>query len=83
VQLAAVATGLTPDRGYDIKCIGSHSIRASGAMSLKRNGVDDTLIQLLGRWSSDTFKKHIRPQISNLTEGLAEIMSVLAFHYTG
>jgi hypothetical protein len=84
VQLAAVATGLTPDKGYDTDYIGSHSIRASGAMSLKLNGVDDTLIQLLGRWSSDTFKKYIRPQISNLTEGLAELMTTaLEFHYTG
>jgi hypothetical protein len=83
VQAAALATGLTPDKGYAPEQIGAHSIRASGAMALKLNGVDDTLIKALGRWSSDTFQRYIRPQISNITIGIASLMTnSLQFSYT-
>ena len=83
VQLAATATGCTPAKGYDQDRLGSHSVRASGAMALKLQHVHDTVIQKLGRWSSDTFQRYIRPQISNLTAGLAGIMTTpLNFSYT-
>jgi hypothetical protein len=36
MQLASVGSGLTA-RGYDVQFISSHSIRASGAMSIKLN----------------------------------------------
>ena len=81
IQMASLAVGLTEDKGYDNNRIGSHSIRASGAMALKLQGVDDTLIQKLGRWSSDTYKRYIRPQIAGLTAGLSTLMTVrLSFH---
>jgi hypothetical protein len=40
--------------------VGGHSIRAGGATSLAENGVPPSLIQLLGRWSSDAFLVYIR-----------------------
>jgi hypothetical protein len=83
LQAAALINGFMPDKGYQQDQIGSHSIRASGAMALKLQGQDDTMIQLLGRWSSNTFQRYIRPQISNLTAGLSSIMSNnLHFSYT-
>jgi integrase len=36
--------------------ITGHSLRKGGATSLFLRGVDETLIQALGRWSSDAYK---------------------------
>jgi hypothetical protein len=83
LRAAAFACGLTAQQGYDHTLIGSHSIRASGAMALKLNGADDLVIKKLGRWSSDTFQRYIRPQIGNLMAGLASLMAIrLSFHNT-
>ena len=52
-------------------------------MAMKLNGADDTLIKKLGHWSTDTFQCYIRPQIGNLTAGLATRMAtLLSFHNT-
>jgi hypothetical protein len=82
--LAALAVGLTPSKGYEQQRIGSHSICASSAMALKLNGIDDTMIQKLGRWLGDTFRCYIQPQISNLTRGIATHMTtLLQFTFAG
>jgi hypothetical protein len=83
VRFAPIAARATPPQGYDPSSIGSHSVRASGAMALKLNGVDDTLIQKLGRWRTDTFRRYISPQLANLTAGLAKLMTThLTIHST-
>lgn len=40
--------------------VGGHSMRAGGATTLAENGVPTSLIQLIGRWSSDAFLIYIR-----------------------
>ena len=72
---AASKTNLVA-QGYDLKRIGSHSLRASGAMALKLQGVDDSLIMKIGRWTGLTFLTYIHAQIGALNTGLAQRMSV-------
>ena len=40
--------------------VGGQSMRAGGATSLAENGVPPSLIQAIGRWSSDTFRIYVR-----------------------
>ena len=47
-------------RRYFDKDVGGHSMRAGGATSLAEHGVPTSLIQLIGRWSSDAFLIYIR-----------------------
>ena len=78
VRLSVQATGLD---GHAPERIGSHSLRASGAMALKLNGYDEVLIQKLGRWSSNTYLRYIHSQIGALTANVAAAMATpLRFH---
>ena len=71
-------------KGYHPSRIGSHSLRAGGAVALKLAGYDDTTICKMGRWSSNTFLIYIRGQIANLTAGVATAMSTtLTYHNVG
>ncbi len=80
VRLAATQDDLLK-AGYSPDRIGSHSLRASGAMALKLNGYDSTMIQKLGRWSSNTYLRYIQTQIGELTAGVAANMArPLTFH---
>jgi hypothetical protein len=62
------STGTVPTRHffmsrlhqYFSRDIGGHSMRAGGATSLAENGVPPSLIQFMGRWSSDAFFIYIR-----------------------
>ena len=49
VQLKLDKNGIIPER------VGTHSLRAGGAMALKFAGADRDDIKKMGRWSSDTF----------------------------
>jgi hypothetical protein len=71
---AALETNLVA-QGYDLQRIGSHSLRASGAMALKLQGIDDSLIMKIGRWSGLTFLTYIHAQIGALNTGLAQRMA--------
>ena len=62
-------------RGIDPDLLGSHSLRAGGAMALKLQHYADTLIQKLGRWSSTTWLQYIHTQIAHLSNGVAAKMS--------
>jgi integrase len=73
IREAARLTHL-PDHGYDIKRVGAHSLRASGAMAMKLNNVDADTIKKVGRWTSSTFLIYIHSQIAALNAGLAERM---------
>jgi hypothetical protein len=68
-------------QGYDLKRIGPHSLRASGAMQLKLNGVSDSMIQKMGRWSGATWQKYLHGQISCLTSGLSARMATPVLYY--
>ena len=62
------STGSVPTRSFFIsrlhryfdKDIAGQSMRAGGATSLAENGVPPSLIQFMGRWSSDAFFIYIR-----------------------
>jgi integrase len=63
-----------PDHGYDLKRVGAHSLRASGAMAMKLNNIDAETIKKVGRWTSSTFLIYIHSQIAALNAGLAQRM---------
>jgi integrase len=68
--------------GYDISQVGPHSLRASGAMQLALNGIPDSMIQKLGRWSSQqTWLQYLHGQISCLTRGLSGRMTTPVLYY--
>jgi integrase len=80
VKHAAAQVGL-PAKGYNLKDVSSHSLRAGGAMALKLHGCDRDTIKKLGRWSSDTFLTYIHEQISAFTTGLSTLMATpISFH---
>ena len=60
--------------GFEAHEIGTHSIRSGGAMAMKLAGIDDTTIQLLGRWKSNSFLKYIRKQIAQFTSNISKRM---------
>jgi hypothetical protein len=62
-------------QGFAQARIGSHSIRASGAMALYLNNVPTTTIRKLGRWRSETWLTYIHNQIAELTVGISTIMT--------
>jgi hypothetical protein len=68
-------------QGYDLLRIGPHSLRASGAMQLKLNGVSDSMIQKMGRWSSNTWLQYLHGQISCLTRGLSARMATPVLYF--
>lgn len=83
IRRAAKATNLVK-HGYDPKRIGSHSLRASGAMALKLNGYKSTEIMKIGRWRSLTFLTYIHSQIAALNAGMSQKMSrSITFHNVG
>lgn len=61
--------GICPD------LVGSHSLRAGGAMAMKLHGESDTTIMKFGRWRSATFLMYIHNQIAHLSEGVSQRMS--------
>eukprot|EP00978_Attheya_sp_CCMP212_P016677 scaffold43944_cov59-Attheya_sp.AAC.3 len=76
-------TGLT-QYGYNLKRVGAHSLRASGAMALKLNGYTAEDVMKIGRWTSTTFLTYIHSQIAALNNGIAANMSQrIAFHNVG
>jgi hypothetical protein len=50
IHQAALDTNLVA-QGYGLRCLGNHSLRASGAMALKLNGINDSLIMKFGCWT--------------------------------
>ncbi len=75
VRESVVLSGLL-NSGYSPARVSAHSLRASGVMALRLNGVGEDLIKKLGRWSSSTWLTYIHAQISTLTAGLSERMVV-------
>ena len=75
VRQAAMDTNLVA-QGYDLKCIGTHSLRASGAMVLKLQGVEDSLIMKIGCCMGLTILTYIQSQIGALNAGLVHRMTI-------
>jgi hypothetical protein len=74
VHHAATATNLVA-HGYSLRCVGTHSLRASGVMALKLQGVDDSTMMKIGRWTGLTFTTYIHSQIGALNTGMARRMA--------
>ena len=73
IKLAVVTTGLHK-KGITPNDVGSHSLRAGGAMALKLNGISDTTIKKAGRWRSMAFLQYIYNQIGHLSAGVSKAM---------
>ena len=67
--------------GYDLQRIGPYSLRASGAMQLKLNGVSDAMVQKMGRWTSAPWLQYLHGQITRLTRGLSEKMATPVLYF--
>ena len=69
------------ENGLPEKSVGSHSLRAGGAMAMHFNGVSDNTIKKMSRWTSDIFLMYIHKQISAFSRGLSQKMSTeIDFH---
>jgi len=75
VKDTAIALRLPMDYGYPLSKLGSHSLRAGGAMALYLNHRSTLEIQRAGRWTSDTFLEYIHCQLDASSRGLAQAMS--------
>jgi hypothetical protein len=73
LERAAIRTSIWLE-GFALNRIGTHSIRASGAMQLFLNGVSEAQIKKIGRWKSATWLSYIHSQISAVSEGLSRRM---------
>lgn len=62
-------------KGIPSSRLGTHSLRAGGAMALKLSGADRDDIKKFGRWSSDTFLIYIHDQIATYQEGWTDLMA--------
>ena len=54
--------------------MGLHSIRAGGAMAMFLSGVNEIIIQRVGRWASLAFLEYIREQVESFTIGVLQKM---------
>jgi hypothetical protein len=70
VRTTAASLGLN-EFAIDPDLLGSHSLRAGGAMALKLHGYDDTTIMKMGRWTSLTFLQYIHNQIAHLSKDIS------------
>lgn len=81
VRLAAIRTRLVEDYGFDLKRIGTHSLRSGGATQLAALKYSAATIMALGRWKSDSYLRYIHHAVSTLTVGIAENMAKLSFYH--
>jgi hypothetical protein len=62
-------------QGYNLHKIETHSLQASGAMTLKLQGIDNSLIMKIGQWMGLTFLTYIHLQIGALNTSMAHQMT--------
>jgi len=74
VKDAVLAPDLRNSR-FSKEEVGSHSLRAGGAMALYINRRSALEIQRAGRWTSTTFLEYIHSQLAITSQGLAQAMS--------
>jgi len=74
LKMTVIAMNLT-DKGFPPSTIGTHSLRAGGAMAMHLNGVSPITIHKQGRWSSDTFLMYIHEQVAAFSSGVSKLMA--------
>lgn len=57
--------------GYSEKDYSGHSFRSGEATSASSKGIEDSMIQSLGRWKSDCFKRYSRTFKSDIKSAIA------------
>ena len=62
-------------QGIKVADVGSHSLRAGGAMAMKLNGCDLITIMKSGRWTSLTFLTYIHNQVAHLGANITHRMA--------
>jgi hypothetical protein len=58
-QLTVLLRELVRQLGMDMALFSGHSFRIGGASDLAHAGAQDHVIQMIGRWSTDTYKRYI------------------------
>jgi len=71
----AVQHHKTATKGYTANDVGSHSLRAGGAMALFLHGVNSTTIMKLGCWTSTAFMSYIHEQVDIISKDTAQKMA--------
>ena len=61
--------------GFTDKDVSTHSIRSGAAMAMHLTMTPVYTIMLIGRWSSDAFLRHTRPQAQDFAKGAARNMT--------
>ena len=74
VKKAVIQLGLHRN-GLTSNLVGSHSLRAGGAMAMYLNGVPHDTVRKMGRWQSDTFLMYIHEQIAAFSANVSTAMS--------
>lgn len=67
------ATRFITAAGIDLSANRGISFRAGGATSLKNAGVDDRLIQVMGRWAGHSYKRYIDTPIQAFVDASAKL----------
>ena len=63
-------------QSIDHDLVGTHSLRAGGAMALKLHGYDNTTIMKMGRWTSLIYLQYTQNQIAHLSKDISKKMSI-------
>jgi hypothetical protein len=71
LRTAAQSVG-SANLGFELKEIGTHSLRPEAAMEMYLAGVPVYTIMLIGRWSSDAFLHYIRKQVKQFSRHVAK-----------
>ena len=80
VRIAVADLGLERN-GLSPAQVGSHSLRAGGAMAMYLNNVPHDTVRKIGRWQSDTFLMYIHEQIAAFAHRVSKKMSTpITFH---
>ena len=73
VRFVARIRGLLETAGYPAVQFSGHSFRIGAAMAAAQEGLEDSSIQTLGRWSSAAFLIYIRTPAAELAATAARI----------
>ena len=59
--------------------VNTHSFRIGGATAAASAGISDSQIQILGRWSSDAYRRYLRLSDETVAQVMSRIASVSSF----